>query len=385
MVETPQTAPSTAEEARGEPAESDRVQASPAPHLSTRRLMWRRFRRNRMAFVSGIVLIFLYIAIIFAGFFSPYPQDHSNDLFSMAPPQQIRFFDEGGNFHLQPFVYRLEGRRDLKTLRFVYEPDTSQRDHISLFVRGNTYPFFFWESDLHLFGVTEGTMFLLGADARGRDMLSRIIYGARVTLSVGLIGVALVVILGATIGAISGYCGGIVDTFIQRTIEVFRLFPPIPLWMALAAAIPPDWPSTYVLLGIVVIYGFIMWPGLAREVRGLVLVLRESEFVLSARASGASTMRIVRKHLVPNVITHLLVTATLGIPVVIIFESTLSFFGLGIKPPMTSWGLLLQQSQKLEILSFYPWLLAPGAFIVAAVLLFAFLGDGIRDAMDPFA
>ena len=377
---------SGAADGTGAAEEQSHLHARPVPsRLSVRRLMWRRFCRNRVALVSAIVLVSVYIVILFAGFFSPYAHDKARDLYSVAPPQPIHFFDTEGNFYLQPFVYRLEGRRDLRTLNFVYEPDTAQRDPIYLFVRGDTYPIFLWKSDVHLFGTKDGTFFPLGTDARGRDMLSRIIYGARVTLSVGLIGVALVVVLGATIGAISGYLGGFVDTAIQRTIEVFRLFPPIPLWMALAAAIPPHWPSTNVLVGIVVIYGFIMWPGLAREVRGLVLVLRDSEFVLSAKASGASTTRIIRKHLIPNVTTHLLVTATLGIPVVIIFESTLSFFGLGIKPPMTSWGLLLQQAQKLEVLSFNPWLLAPGAFIVVAVLLFNFVGDGIRDAADPYS
>jgi len=361
------------------------AQAVEAQHLSIRRLMWRRFRRNRVALVSAVILILMYIVITFAGFFSPYAHNRANDLFPMAPPQPVRFFDESGKFYFQPFVYPIESRRDPKTLRFVYDTDTTRQNKISLLVRGDTYRLFFWETDLHLLGVEAGTMFLLGTDARGRDMLSRIIYGARVTLSVGLIGVALVVFLGSTIGAVSGYFGGFVDTVIQRIVEVFRLFPPIPLWMALAAAMPPDWPSTNVLFGIIVIYGFIMWPGLAREVRGMTLVLRESEFVLSAKASGASTTRIVRKHLIPNVAAHLLVTATLGIPVVIIFESTLSFFGLGIKPPMTSWGLLLQQSQKLEVLSFFPWMLAPGAFIVVAVLLFNFVGDGIRDAVDPFS
>lgn len=355
------------------------------PHLSVRRLMWLRFRRNRVALVSAIILLAFYIIILFAGFFSPYAHDEANDFFATAPPQRIHFFDNEGKFHLRPFVYRMEGRRDLETLTFVYDRQFDQRDEISMFVRGDTYPLFWTESNIHLFGTKEGTMYLLGTDIRGRDMLSRIIYGARVTLSIGLIGVALVVVLGAIIGAASGYIGGIVDTIIQRVIEVFRLFPPIPLWMALAAALPPDWPSMNVLLGIVTIYGFIMWPGLAREVRGLVLVLRESEFVLSAQASGASTARIMRRHLIPNVTTHLLVTATLGVPVMIIFESTLSFFGLGIKPPMTSWGLLLQQSQKLEVLSFYPWMLSPGAFIVVAVLLFNFVGDGIRDAADPYS
>ncbi|HHG89333.1 MAG TPA: ABC transporter permease, partial [Devosia sp.] len=262
---------------------------------------------------------------------------------------------------------------------------TEQRDEIFFFVKGDEYTFLGLTFDRHLFGTREGTLYLLGTDLRGRDMLSRIIYGSRVTLTIGLVGVALMVVLGAFVGALSGYIGGFVDMVVQRVIEVFRLFPPIPLWLALAAAVPPQLPSIYVLGSIVIIYGFIQWPGLAREVRGLVLVLRETEFVLASQAAGAGTFWVVRKHLIPSVLPHLLVTATLGVPVVIIFESTLSFFGLGVKPPTISWGLLLQQSQKLEVLSFYPWLLAPAVFLVAAALLFNFVGDGIRDAVDPYS
>lgn len=353
--------------------------------LSMRQLMVRRFCRNQVAFASLVLLALMYLAMIFAGFVSPYDPERGDTDFLTVPPQQVRFFDSEGNFHLQPFVYRIVGERDPRTLTFVYREDTTQRDPIGLLVSGDRYDMFGLKFDRHLFGVTQGTLFLLGTDFRGRDMLSRIIFGARVTLTIGIVGVALTIVLGALIGAVSGYVGGFVDTAIQRIIEVFRLFPPIPLWLVLAAAVPPQWPSVYVFVAIVVIYGFITWPGLAREVRGLVLVLRESEFVLASRAAGASLPWVVRKHLIPSVMPHLLVTATLGVPVVIIFESTLSFFGLGIKPPAFSWGLLLQQSQKLEVLSFYPWLLAPAAFIIVAALLFNFVGDGIRDAFDPYA
>ncbi len=359
--------------------------ASGRRSLSVRQLMVRRFCRNRVALVSLIILAVMYVAMAAAELVSPYSPTKGHDLYLTMPPQGIHVFDENWDFHWPPFTYRQVGKRDFRTLTFVYERDGDIKDPVRLFVRGDSYTFLGLQSDRHLFGTEEGTIFLLGTDARGRDMLSRIIHGSRVTLTIGLIGVALVIMLGAVIGAVSGYLGGIVDSLVQRMIEIFRLFPPIPLWMALAAALPPSWPSTYVFFGIIVTYGLIMWPGLAREVRGLVLVLRESEFVLAAEASGASLPRIIRKHLIPNMATHLLVTATLGIPVVIIFESTLSFFGLGIQPPMVSWGLLLQQAQKLEVLNFYPWLLAPGAFIVVAVLLFNFVGDGVRDAADPYS
>jgi len=353
--------------------------------LSMRRLMIRRFCRNRVALVSLVILGLLYLTMIFAGFMSPYAPDRSDTQYLTAPPQSIKFFDDEGNFHARPFVYRIEGKRDLTTFTFVYEEDREIRDEIKFFIKGDSYKFLGITFDRHLFGTEEGTIYLLGTDLRGRDMLSRIIYGSRVTLTIGLVGVALMIVLGALIGALSGYIGGFFDMAVQRIIEVFRLFPPIPLWLALAAAVPPQLPSIYVLISIVVIYGFIQWPGLAREVRGLVLVLRETEFVLAAQAAGAGTFWVVRKHLIPSVMPHLLVTATLGIPVVIIFESTLSFFGLGVKPPTISWGLLLQQSQKLEVLSFYPWLLAPAVFLVVAALLFNFVGDGIRDAVDPYS
>lgn len=369
---------------------ADHATASDAPAaprlLSIRQLMVRRFCRNRVALVSLVILAIMYAAMTFAEFVSPYSPTRGHDLYLTMPPQGIHFFDEDWTFHLRPFVYRQVARRDMRTLTFVYDRDGDLKDPVRFFVRGEPYRFLGWlKSDRHLFGVEEGTIFLLGTDLRGRDMLSRIIHGSRVTLTIGLIGVGLVIVLGAVIGAISGYFGGIVDNLIQRLIEILRLFPPIPLWMALAAAIPPTWSSTYVFLGIIVTYGLIMWPGLAREIRGLVLVLREAEYVLAAEAAGASVPRIIRRHLIPNMATHLLVTATLGIPVVIIFESTLSFFGLGIQPPMISWGLLLQQSQRLEVLNFYPWLLVPGAFIVACVLLFNFVGDGVRDAADPYS
>lgn len=357
---------------------------TPRP-LSMRRLMLRRFCRNRVALGSLIILGMLYLSMIFAGFVSPYAPDRGDTLYLTAPPQTVRFFDDEGNFHARPFVYRWEGKRDPATLTFVYEENRELRDEIFFFIESDSYEFLGFSFNRHLFGTKEGTIYLLGTDLRGRDMLSRIIYGARVTLTIGLVGVALMITLGAVIGALSGYIGGFVDMAVQRIIEVFRLFPPIPLWLALAAAVPPQLPSVYVLISIVVIYGFIQWPGLAREVRGLVLVLRETEFVLAAQAAGAGTFWVVRKHLIPSVMPHLLVTATLGIPVVIIFESTLSFFGLGVKPPTISWGLLLQQSQKLEVLSFYPWLLAPAVFLVVAALLFNFVGDGIRDAVDPYS
>ena len=353
--------------------------------LTVRRLMWIKFSKNRIAVVSGVVLIVMYLVMAFAEFFAPYEFRNPHRDFLHHPPQRLRFFDEGGQFHLRPFVYRTYGARDPNTFLFVYREDTEQRDHIRFFVRGDAYRMWFWESDRHFFGVEEGHVFLFGTDLRGRCMLSRIILGSRVSLTVGLIGVTITVLLGSVLGTLSGYFGGRIDNLIQRVIELIRSFPQLPLWMALSAAIPPTWPSNYVYFGIIMVLSLIGWTGLAREVRGKVLSMRNMDFVLAAESSGAGTGRLVFVHMIPNMASHIIVTATLGIPIMILGESALSFLGLGIKPPLTSWGLLLSQAQRIEVLRLYPWLLIPGVFIFIAVLAYNFLGDGLRDAVDPFS
>ncbi len=352
--------------------------------LTPRQLIWRKFVRNRLALVSGIILTVLYIIILFAGFFSPYNKTTSNIKFLYARPQLLRFVDSGGKFHLRPFVYRMEGKRNPETLRFDYTVDKEIKDFIYLFVRGDKYKLLgIWESDLHFFGVKEGHVFLAGTDQRGRDMFSRIFFGGRISLTLCLVGVAITVILGSIIGTVSGYFGGWVDNIIQRLIELIRSFPRLALWMALSAAIPADWPSLWVYFSIVVVLGFIGWTGLARELRGKVLSLRNVDFILATETAGARTGRIIFRHLIPNVASHIMVTATVRIPMMIIAESSLSFLGLGIKPPMTSWGLLLSQAHKVQVLKLYPWLLIPGLFIIISVLCFNFVGDGLRDVIDP--
>lgn len=370
--------------------------AAPAPApskddyrlLSVRQLMWRKFLRNRLAVISAIVLILLYLATIFAGFVAPYgPQDGVSRL-SYAPPTVIRFCDETEGCSLRPFVYGFKSERNPETFLLEFVEDRETPHYIYFFERGAEYKILgLIPSDWHLFGTRseEARVSLLGNDQRGRDLFSRIIYGGQVSLSVGLVGVLILVILGSVIGTLSGYYGGWFDSFTQRFIETLRVFPEIPLWMALSAAIPPLWPPEMVYAGIVVVLAFIGWTGLAREVRGLTLSLKKRDFVLSAEASGASTARIVRKHLIPNMLSHIIVTATLMVPVTILGESALSFLGLGVRPPMISWGLLLSDAFKVQVIALYPWMLAPAGFILIAVLAFNFLGDGLRDMVDPFA
>ena len=307
---------------------------------------------------------------------------------SYAPPTPIRIYDpEDGTFHW-PFVYAQQAERNLTTLLLEFQEDRSERHPVRLFVRGSEYSVLgLFRSDIHLFGVEgdQARVSLMGSDQRGRDLFSRIIYGGQVSLSVGLVGGAIMVFLGAMIGTVSGYYGGWVDIAIQRVIETWRVFPEIPPWMALSAAIPATWPPEWVYAGIVVVLAFLGWTGLAREVRGLTLSVKKRDFVLAAQASGASTARIVRKHLIPTVTSHIIVTATLAVPVTILGESALSFLGIGVRPPMISWGLLLSDAFRVQVIALYPWMLFPALFILITVLAFNFLGDGLRDMADPFS
>lgn len=362
--------------------------------LSVRQLMWRKFAHNRVAVISAILLIILYGVTLFAGFFAPYDPSIGEANLSYVPPMAPRFYDgETGQWFLSPFVYRVKKERNPKTFQLEYsivydEEGQPIRDHIRLFVKGDPYKVLgIIDWDVHLFGVEnpEGHVYLMGGDQRGRDLLSRIIFGGQVSLSVGLVGVAITVALGSIIGTLSGYFGGVFDMIVQRIIEVLRTFPQIPMWMALAAAIPPNWPPEWVYAGIIVVLAFINWTGLAREVRGLVLSLKKRDYVAAAEASGASTARVVRKHMIPNMASHIIVTATLAIPVTILGESALSFLGIGVRPPMISWGLLLNNATKIQNIALYPWLLFPGLFILVTVITYNFLGDGLRDMVDPFA
>jgi peptide/nickel transport system permease protein len=354
--------------------------------VSPLRLMWWKFRRHRVAVGAALFLLLAYFVALFAGFFAPYaPTTRSNNLY--APPQFPRLVDAEGNFHLQPFVYELNMSRDLETLRPIYDLDTETRRPLRLFVRAESYKILgFIESDIHLFGVEDGEIFLFGTDDLGRDLLSRLIYGAQISLSVGLISVFLSLILGLVIGGISGLYGGLIDNIIQRIIEAIIAIPSIPLWMGLAAAIPRDWSPVQQYFAILVVLSLISWTSTARVARGKFLAVREQDFVMAARVYGSSQWRIITRHLIPNIMSYAIVNITLAIPGIIIAETALSFLGIGLNPPVVSWGVLLQQAQKNIVVHFYPWLWAgPAICIVAVVLAFNFVGDGARDAADPFA
>jgi peptide/nickel transport system permease protein len=359
---------------------------SKAKPLSVRRLMWLRFKRNRLARVGAATLSILYLSAIFAGFLAPYGLDSANRSYVSAPPHGLNFIDESGNFHLVPFVYGLSSSVDRTTFRRVYVVNTDEKYPLQFFVRGEPYRLFgIIETDVHLFGVeAPGRIFLFGTDPQGRDLFSRILYGAQVSLSVGLLGVTLTLIYGSVIGIASAYIGGLFDQVMQRLIELLLAFPVLPLWLALATLIPPTLPSDRIYFAISIVLSLVSWGGLARQTRSMALSLRETDYIKAALYANCSTWRIITRHLVPNTLSHIIVIATTTIPGMIIGETALSFLGLGIKPPLVSWGLLLNNAQETIVLLQQPWLLTPIIFVVITIIAFNFLGDGIRDAADPF-
>ena len=354
------------------------------------KLMWWKFRKHKMALYASVFVIGLYLIALFAEFLAPYTLEHRDAAYAFAPPQRIHLFSQGGLS--RPFVYGLKGGRDPITLRKIYAEDKSVRYPVKLFVRGAPYRFWgLFSTDLHFFGIgregpaENGSFHLLGADSLGRDMLSRIIHGARISLTVGMVGVILSFFLGVTMGAVSGFYGGWVDNIIQRTIEVLRSFPSIPLWMALSAALPQSWSPLQIYFGVTVVLSFLGWTGLARVVRGQVLSLREQDFATAALLSGASEWRIMWRHLLPSTSSHVIVSLTLAVPHMILAETALSFLGLGLRPPITSWGVLLKEASNVQAVAQQPWLLTPVIFVILTVLAFNFVGDGLRDAADPYS
>jgi peptide/nickel transport system permease protein len=350
-------------------------------------LMWWKFRRHRLAMLSGAVAILLYGVAVFVEPIAAYDPEAQDTRFAYRPPTSIHFVDAQDAWHWQPFVYGVKQKRDLETLALVYTEDTSRLYPIQLFSRGDPYRLWgVFPGDLHLFGVEtgDGRFFILGADAQGRDVYSRIIYGARISLSVGLLGVLLSLLLGIVIGGVSGFYGGMLDNFIQRVIEFVRSMPTIPLWMSLSAALPANWPIVQTYFAITVILSLIGWTGLARVVRGRFLSLREEDFVMAAKISGSSEARIIFRHMVPSFLSHIIAVLTLSVPEMILSETALSFLGLGLRYPAISWGVLLQDAQNVRAVATAPWLLYPGVAVVIAVLALNFLGDGLRDAADPY-
>jgi len=366
--------------------------------LSQWQLIGMRFRRHKLAVIAKFVLCVLYLMAVFAGFVAPQTTGHDDLTHKYCPPQIVQAdFSEG------LYVNALDAHQDEITFKLSYKEDPSHRIPLGFFVRGDTYKFWgLFETDRHLFGVdhakykaacaarnfrpkTPASFYLLGSDQYGRDIFSRIVHGSRISLSVGLIGILFTFILGMSIGGVSGYAGGITDMLIQRFIEIMNSMPRLPLWIALAAVMPKDWSGLRVYFGITIVLSMLGWTRLARVVRGKILSLREEDYAMAARLIGASHRRVLFRHLLPGFTSHIIVALTLSIPRMILGETSLSFLGLGLRAPIVSWGVMLQDCRDIKAISIYPWLLLPVVFIIATVLCFNFLGDGLRDAADPYS
>lgn len=347
-------------------------------------LVWRKFKRHKLGLISGLFLFFSYLMLPVAGFIAPYTPNERNADYLYAPPQGISLWHEGT--YIGPHVHPTVAMADLERYVWTYETDESITMPLQFFCDGGTYNLFgFIPSDTHMFCAPEGaTIFLFGSDRLGRDVFSRILFGAQLSLTVGLIGITVSFLLGITFGSIAGYFGGRTDWTIQRIIEILRSLPELPLWLALSAAVPSNWGPVAVFFIISIILGILDWPGLARAVRSKFLSLREEEYVRAAEMMGAKPSRVIRRHLLPNFMSHLIASATLSIPAMILGETALSFLGLGLRAPAVSWGVMLNDAQNLASIEIYPWTAIPMLPIIIVVLAFNFLGDGLRDSLDPY-
>jgi peptide/nickel transport system permease protein len=357
----------------------------PAGSAGQWRLTWRRFRRHKVAVASGVIVLLFYLVVAFPDFFATTDPYRPGSLYSLMPPQAVHLFDDGA---FRPFVYKMERKRGAD-FQLVYTPNLKVKIPVVLFARGFSYNLFgVFPTDRHLIGVAGAdagkTLFLLGTDVQGRDLWSRIAYATRVSLTVGLVGVVISLFLGVLLGGISGFYGGVIDEVIQRIIEVVRSVPTIPLWMGLAAVLPRNWSVTQIYFAITIIISLVTWTELARVVRGRFLALREEEFITSAELDGCGWVRIIFRHMVPSFLSHIIAVTTLTLPVMVLSETALSFLGLGLRPPAISWGVLLQAAQNVEAVALTPWLLLPAVPVIIVVLAFNFLGDGLRDAADPY-
>jgi peptide/nickel transport system permease protein len=363
------------------------VEVEPEHNESYFELVWRRFRRSKASIFGAALVIMLILMALFMEFFSPNPVAGLNLESSFIPPQKVHFFDDEGNFHLIPFVYNFTYEMDMKTFRVTWIEDKEVIYPIRFFVQGWEYKFLgLIPSKLHLFGVEEGgTIYVLGTDKLGRDLFGKACEAGRVSLSMSLFGTIISIAVGSVVGITSGYYGGNIDTIMQRFVEFVNAFPQLPLWMALAALVPKTMNSFSVFVIMSFIFALLSWTTLAREVRGKVLSLRQTDFILAAKEMGASDARIIFRHLFPNSLSHIIVILTLTVPGVILAEAFLSYLGIGIQEPLISWGLMMRNAQDIQILGQMPWILTPVGFIILAVLGFNFMGDGLRDAADPYA
>ena len=349
-------------------------------------LMWWKFKKHRLALIGmSLLAVFIFIAL-FAEFLSPYGPAVRTPNYLFGGPQVLHFVDAEGKFHLRPFTYALTAAMDPQTFLLEVKEDTSKPWPVHFFVKGDPYEM--WgliKSDRHLFGVEDGHLHLLGTDQLGRDILSRLFHATRTSLTIGVVGLVISFFLGLIIGGISGFFGGSVDDAIQRFIEFIRSIPTLPLWMALAAALPKEWSPQRVYFTIPILLGLLGWTHLARRVRGKLLSLREEDFVVAARIAGSSNSRIIARHLLPSFLSYIIVDLSISFPYMILAETSLSFIGLGLRAPVISWGVLLQDAQNVQAIALYPWLFTPVAFVIISVMAFSFVGDGMRDAADPYS